>query len=633
MILQRRRLKEKHPKVRTGCLTCKARHVKCDENRPVCSRCRRGGYKCEGYIDPPKAWVFEYSGDSDKSTKEDSSSNDQSDPSLSLDDTADREQTEPTSDQDSDAGSDQTRSVVKVLAEAQRRFLLQPGSPYRTSDEQRTIKRFLEVTGPMLCRYSDPEVWLVGIPQSAWNHNAVRSSLMAATLVDEEAAVAVRRPVRSEKILIHLNSALRATLSERPSLEVVLMVALVLQLFETLNHRAYVALIHLRSARKILDEFKRRTDKGEHGNSTQADFILGRLEPVLVVAEQFAAATLDKDIDKAHIDQHSTDAYALREKLTRPGMTDAFRDLHDARNNLGSQAIKLAQSLNQMQQAHALNKDNSTTDGPSRQRLPTTLSQQHYMDAEARLDHFSRLFQPISEKHDALARMIHVHYRIIKMMLDDVKPNESRSYKPLPCQVKGFCDDTVNQTISLITDTSIKQSEDLKVELGLIPPLFYLATTTRLCANISRRQAIHCLQTGLRERREGAWSGAIAARVAEEMVDLGQELSSNFATTRVHFEVSHRSQDFAGYDRLAPARAKDGLELWIGYDAVLRPSSSADQEAISEVKTHTRKCLTWTSDEIKRLPKNINELIRNAGYQGYFSDAAAAAMPSNVPTV
>ncbi|KAI0201657.1 hypothetical protein F4808DRAFT_108320 [Astrocystis sublimbata] len=38
-------------KVRTGCLTCKIRKVKCDEEKPHCKRCTGTGRKCDGY--PP----------------------------------------------------------------------------------------------------------------------------------------------------------------------------------------------------------------------------------------------------------------------------------------------------------------------------------------------------------------------------------------------------------------------------------------------------------------------------------------------------------------------------------------------------------------------------------------------------
>ncbi|KAI1867339.1 uncharacterized protein JN550_007070 [Neoarthrinium moseri] len=36
-------------KVRTGCLTCKLRKVKCDETKPECLRCKRTGRVCNGY--------------------------------------------------------------------------------------------------------------------------------------------------------------------------------------------------------------------------------------------------------------------------------------------------------------------------------------------------------------------------------------------------------------------------------------------------------------------------------------------------------------------------------------------------------------------------------------------------------
>ncbi|KAI0427607.1 hypothetical protein F5Y09DRAFT_26424 [Xylaria sp. FL1042] len=36
-------------KVKTGCRTCKARRVKCDEGRPACRRCVSTGRSCEGY--------------------------------------------------------------------------------------------------------------------------------------------------------------------------------------------------------------------------------------------------------------------------------------------------------------------------------------------------------------------------------------------------------------------------------------------------------------------------------------------------------------------------------------------------------------------------------------------------------
>jgi hypothetical protein len=42
-----KRTRESTSKVRTGCSTCKARRVKCDEGKPVCRRCAIGGRQCE----------------------------------------------------------------------------------------------------------------------------------------------------------------------------------------------------------------------------------------------------------------------------------------------------------------------------------------------------------------------------------------------------------------------------------------------------------------------------------------------------------------------------------------------------------------------------------------------------------
>lgn len=42
-----KRTRESSSKVRTGCTTCKARRVKCDEATPQCRRCAVGGRRCE----------------------------------------------------------------------------------------------------------------------------------------------------------------------------------------------------------------------------------------------------------------------------------------------------------------------------------------------------------------------------------------------------------------------------------------------------------------------------------------------------------------------------------------------------------------------------------------------------------
>lgn len=45
------RTRQPHRKVRTGCLTCKTRRKKCDEEKPFCRRCATSGFTCDGYAE------------------------------------------------------------------------------------------------------------------------------------------------------------------------------------------------------------------------------------------------------------------------------------------------------------------------------------------------------------------------------------------------------------------------------------------------------------------------------------------------------------------------------------------------------------------------------------------------------
>lgn len=45
-------LKVMDRRVRTGCLTCLRRRLKCDEAKPFCNRCSTGNFVCEGYRPP-----------------------------------------------------------------------------------------------------------------------------------------------------------------------------------------------------------------------------------------------------------------------------------------------------------------------------------------------------------------------------------------------------------------------------------------------------------------------------------------------------------------------------------------------------------------------------------------------------
>jgi hypothetical protein len=226
------------------------------------------------------------------------------------------------------------------------------------------------------------------------------------------------------------------------------------------------------------------------------------------------------------------------------------------------------------------------------------------------------------DANDSEARMLLGHFKMLKMILEDVKPADTDP--PAPGQAELLdSEGLLSDTISLVTNAKIQQAKNYQIELGLIPPLFYLATNTLRCPPTLRRKAIQCLQYQLAERREGAWTGAQAGRVAAEIFNIQEELRPDSVLNGVSFEVFdhpsvHQRPAMAGIaDRLGP-------ELWICYHAASTRPSQENGASMAECQTQMRLCISWTPDELTGLPQNINELVRNCGYQGYFSDSVAA---------
>ncbi|KAF4448677.1 Transcriptional regulatory protein moc3 [Fusarium austroafricanum] len=45
------------PRPKTGCQTCRIRRVRCDENKPFCTRCTSTGRTCGGYSSPSSPFL------------------------------------------------------------------------------------------------------------------------------------------------------------------------------------------------------------------------------------------------------------------------------------------------------------------------------------------------------------------------------------------------------------------------------------------------------------------------------------------------------------------------------------------------------------------------------------------------
>ncbi|CAG8957562.1 hypothetical protein HYFRA_00010428 [Hymenoscyphus fraxineus] len=58
-----------HQKARTGCIQCKGRRLKCDEEHPICARCDQKGERCS-YLDSTLVIISSFTGSKARTTKE-----------------------------------------------------------------------------------------------------------------------------------------------------------------------------------------------------------------------------------------------------------------------------------------------------------------------------------------------------------------------------------------------------------------------------------------------------------------------------------------------------------------------------------------------------------------------------------
>ncbi|PVH81457.1 hypothetical protein DL98DRAFT_514620 [Cadophora sp. DSE1049] len=129
----------RHAKVKTGCITCRKRRVKCDETRPSCKRCLKYGTQCSGY---PAG-----------------------------------RQRAPSSAYGSFAA--QARALVpkdeSKSPPAVSQILIQPGTAlFETDQEYRYFKLFVDRIAGEICPYFDSEDWSRMILQTCTAESSIR---------------------------------------------------------------------------------------------------------------------------------------------------------------------------------------------------------------------------------------------------------------------------------------------------------------------------------------------------------------------------------------------------------------------------------------------------------------------------
>ncbi|KAL5416887.1 hypothetical protein PMIN03_001952 [Paraphaeosphaeria minitans] len=137
---------------RTGCITCKVRRIRCDEQKPECNRCASTGRKCDGY--------------------------------------------QPIKPKNSRSGSGSHRDTSSTSSEAlpkQLRIAL----PKKNDQELRSFRYFLDVTAPMIAGVFEAEFWLTYIPRACHLDSTIWHAVVALGAVHEASTGTTRNTAQN----------------------------------------------------------------------------------------------------------------------------------------------------------------------------------------------------------------------------------------------------------------------------------------------------------------------------------------------------------------------------------------------------------------------------------------------------
>ena len=202
-------------KVKTGCLTCKIRRVKCDEERPFCRRCTSTGRKCDGYAlqEKPSQDIIVAK-------------------SLSLTRTG--------------------ASLTKITG---------------TTEESRSLEFYFERAAPRISGLLGKEFWFRLVFQIGYSEKAVRHALIAIGYLFEKEGRAHtseyhRLPVygQDEFLFYQYNRAIGALVERMSgrsdSLDISVVTCVLFMCLESLMQRPFACLVHYHSGLKILNSMR-----------------------------------------------------------------------------------------------------------------------------------------------------------------------------------------------------------------------------------------------------------------------------------------------------------------------------------------------------------------------------------------
>ncbi|EXJ85229.1 hypothetical protein A1O3_05904 [Capronia epimyces CBS 606.96] len=458
------RTKKWAPKTFNGCLTCKKRRIKCDEEKPKCLRCTRSNINCLGYA-PPRIRLFEPTSSSSAR------------PAVSTNPPSNRLQ---------------LQSYLTSHPHPQGLALT---STFGTEEECQSFQFFLEKTSDLISVYSNPYLWTVILPQATWHEPAIKHSVIALACLHLSLTTVESSSVRSNnKFVYHYNNAIRALLEGKLPVDIVLAACVIFWALENFNGSSQAAFDHMKAAITILGEWKAKLGPDKPAD----DLISTYLEPSIRDCIKFVSKNRLEELQG----QMSTLSLSAQDRRIMNIELPTFQTLNAASDYLG-QCIQAILTLQHM---------------PLSPELTETIQ-----EIDARLYKWMSLFQNLAATGPVFQRrMLVVHNVAAYILLDQVKAQTSYSYSRESSQQEQCrCKFIVHEVEEMLKNDLVAMGEsfrELPSALGLIPPIF-LAATSSTKAEV-RRKAMMALR--LAKVVEGSWNSETAASIAEALVEIGE---------------------------------------------------------------------------------------------------------------
>ena len=550
--------KRKHNKVRSGCISCKKRKVKCDETRPSCLRCVSYGQACKGYK-VPKTWLFET-------------------PAI----------------------------IQKSKVTSQSLVQIRPAPhPDREPLERRALLYFNEKTIPLLAAFNSVslELWKEVIPQLGQSVEPLQHLMIAAASCQEKLSPASHNKEDNNRLAAqHYSKAVQMLIdrSRQPTPEIMLMCCLLFIACENLRVSQLQAVPHLRAGLKILRQYEQARSSDSHdqlNTSPSALWIRDLIEPTFARLE--AAAGFG-----GHLLQGNSFDQPYDLNWKEPRVPETFPDLLAVRESFHD----ICQYLYfQSKQHHDFYSKNSPALAKVR-RLYYLWHERAWSSAQTLASKTYKAASPstvhLDDDHHRGMLAFEAHYQCVILCLTTCVSTTETVYDAHLSKFKDIlriCQALFSYYHNNEPDRVEAPDNIFQYSPGMSPPVFIVASLCR--DRVVRREATNLLRR-MHEARHGVDDECVTARMAETLIALEEKGLSSAPEMSRDIPESNRVRLLA-FD----LNGHGDLHLMYSRAPYLGPEATIESIQVhvnAENLPFLRPAALWP----------ISETVRLAGYQG-----------------